>query len=325
MKPQPHSPRVLVVCPEVTYLPEGMGSFATAIKAKAGGLGDTLAALIDALYKKGVDVHAAIPDYRAIFKSGMPPSNRGGPDNQRETVIDEKIHLAEDRVFFHRNQVYSGNVHENIKASLAFQREVMYNFVPRIQPDLIHCNDWMTGLIPAMAAQLDIPCLFTVHSQYNAQATLDEIEDRGIDAAAFWQNLYYSSFPSSYEATRESIPVDFLNSGIFASSSANGENQTLVSTIAAYQPNYSRNQANQTPRLKIFDRFDCRSTIRQLIALYEQILNRPLVDSVDPGDKQENGHHGNRPSVLQNIIKMKHLEVNCPQDLSINDRMAAAM
>ncbi|MEJ2166905.1 MAG: response regulator, partial [Desulfobacterales bacterium] len=30
------------------------------------------------------------------------------------------------------------------------------------QPDLIHCCDWMTGLIPAAARFYKIPCLFTV-------------------------------------------------------------------------------------------------------------------------------------------------------------------
>jgi len=31
------------------------------------------------------------------------------------------------------------------------------------QPDLIHCFDWMTGLIPAAAMKFEIPSLFTAH------------------------------------------------------------------------------------------------------------------------------------------------------------------
>ena len=42
------------------------------------------------------------------------------------------------------------------------------------------------------------------------------IEDRGIDAAYFWQNLYYTRMAYTYEATRETNPVDMLASGIFA-------------------------------------------------------------------------------------------------------------
>ncbi|MBO5900197.1 MAG: glycogen/starch synthase, partial [Lentisphaeria bacterium] len=55
---------------------------------------------------------------------------------------------------------------------------------------LIHCNDWMTGLIPAAAHRMGIPCLFTVHNIHTSKALLADIEDRGIDAAPFWQNLY---------------------------------------------------------------------------------------------------------------------------------------
>jgi hypothetical protein len=42
--------------------------------------------------------------------------------------------------------------------------------------DLIHCNDWMTGLIQAMARRLEIPCLFTIHNIYNGKALLSSIE-----------------------------------------------------------------------------------------------------------------------------------------------------
>lgn len=88
--------------------------------------------------------------------------------------------------------------------------------MPRVRPDLIHCNDWMTGLIPAMSRQMGIPCLFTIHNIHTVKATLAHIEDRGIDAAYFWQHLYYENFSASYEEAWESNPVDFLTSGVFA-------------------------------------------------------------------------------------------------------------
>ena len=72
---------------------------------------------------------------------------------------DDHIHLARDRAFYYINRVYSAYGEENIKLALAFQREVISHVVPRVQPDLIHCNDWMTGLIPAMSRELGIPCL----------------------------------------------------------------------------------------------------------------------------------------------------------------------
>ena len=62
------NPRILVVTPEITYLPEGMGNMANHLKAKAGGLADVSASLVSALYRQGADVHVALPDYRQIFK-----------------------------------------------------------------------------------------------------------------------------------------------------------------------------------------------------------------------------------------------------------------
>ncbi|MCJ7542241.1 MAG: glycogen/starch synthase, partial [Desulfobacterales bacterium] len=49
----PTNPRVLMVTPEVTYLPHGMGQNSNGLNAKAGGLADVSAALISALYNQG--------------------------------------------------------------------------------------------------------------------------------------------------------------------------------------------------------------------------------------------------------------------------------
>ncbi|MGD8261752.1 MAG: glycogen/starch synthase [Desulfobacterales bacterium] len=215
MKEVPCNPRVLVVTPEVTYLPHRMGGLASFYTAKAGGLADVSAALISALFEQGADVHVAIPDYRSLFSDKLAPVLKKETNRIQRKMPDDRIHLAEDRAFYYINRVYSLYGEENIKLSLAFQREVINNIVPRVQPDLIHCNDWMTGLIPAMARQLGIPCLFTIHNVHTVKTTLALIEDRGIDAAAFWQNIYYEFMATNYETTREGNPVDLLTSGIF--------------------------------------------------------------------------------------------------------------
>ena len=73
MSAEPCNPRVLIVTPEVTYLPDRMGSLASYMTAKAGGLADVSAALIRALFDQGADVHVAIPNYRAIFSDRLTP------------------------------------------------------------------------------------------------------------------------------------------------------------------------------------------------------------------------------------------------------------
>lgn len=225
------SPRILVVTPEVTYLPQGMGNVHSNLCAKAGGLADVSASLISALYDQGGDIHVALPNYRSIFKKQCLPILEKELDIIRKKIPGERIHLAEDRSFFYLNNVYSGYETEDVKISLSFQREVINNIIPRVQPDLIHCNDWMTGLIPSMAKKAGIPCLFTIHNIHTVKNTMEEIEDRGIDAALFWNHLYFDNAPVSYEESRSHNKVDFLLSGVFSAHYVNTVSPTFFREI----------------------------------------------------------------------------------------------
>ena len=211
------NPRILIVTPEITYLPAGMGNMANKMTAKAGGLADVSASLVSALFELGADVHVALPYYRKMFHMDV------GNLVERELLVyksvlpESRIHLAQDRLFYYRDRVYSGDDQVNPRIALAFQREVINNIIPVVRPDLVHANDWMTGLVPAAARAMGIRSLFTVHNIHTRQLTLPQIEDFGIDAAEFWSELYYTRMPGNYEWTRESgVPVDMLASGIFA-------------------------------------------------------------------------------------------------------------
>jgi starch synthase len=225
------NPRVLIVTPEVTYLPDRMGNLANCLTAKAGGLADVSAALIKALFEQGADVHIALPDYRNLFRDKLAPFLERENRSIRRVMPNDRVHLAEDRAFYYLNQVYASGGIENAKLALAFQREVINNVVPRVDPDLIHCNDWMTGLIPAMARRRGIPCLYTIHNIHTVKTTLAQIEDRGIDAADFWQQLFFERVPASYWESRENNWVDFLVSGVFSSHYVNVVSPTFLREI----------------------------------------------------------------------------------------------
>jgi starch synthase len=225
------NPRILIVTPEVTYLPDRMKSMANYLTAKAGGLADVSAALIKALFDHGADVHVALPDYRSIFRDRLAPFLKKELNAIHRIMPDDRVHLAEDRAFFYLNRVYSDYGGENTKLSLAFQREVINNIIPRVQPDLIHCNDWMTGLIPALSREGGIPCLFTIHNIHTVKTYLSSIEDRGIDAAYFWRHLYYVNYADEYENARDINPVDFLVSGVFAAHFVNTVSPTFLKEI----------------------------------------------------------------------------------------------
>jgi len=223
-------PRILIVTPEVSYLPEDMGA-QSRYSAKAGGLADVSAALISALFDLRCDVHVALPDYRSIFNGYSTKTHNRELEKIRKSLDEERIHLAADRAFYYLDNVYSGYSDKDLKVSLAFQREVINNIIPRVRPDIIHCNDWMTGLIPAMSRQMEIPCLFTIHNIHTMTSTMAEIEDRGIDAASFWRWLYFKTPPHHYEESRDWNRVDFLTSGVFAAHYVNTVSPTFLTEI----------------------------------------------------------------------------------------------
>lgn len=214
--PKPAKPRILIVTPEITYLPSGMGNMAQRMSAKAGGLADVSASLVSALFELGADVHVAMPNYRRMFQGDIFNLHERELRKYHEVLPEAHIHLAEDRIFYYRDQVYSNHLDESMRIALVFQRELINHIVPRVMPDLIHCNDWMTALIPGMARRRGIKCLFTVHNIHTRQVSLAQVEEAGIDAAEFWMNLYFTALPANYDHARSHVPVDLLTSGIFA-------------------------------------------------------------------------------------------------------------
>ena len=130
-----------------------------------------------------------------MFESDAGSSFKHGLAESALPEADRRLHLAEDRSFYYRSHVYGGP--EGHLAAIAFQREVINNTLTQVRPDLIHCHDWTTGLIPALAKKHGIPCVFTVHNIHTERLTLALLEDRGIDTACFWQNLYFDRPPHS--------------------------------------------------------------------------------------------------------------------------------
>ena len=224
------NPRILIVTPEITYLPEGMGNLAGKMSAKAGGMADVSASLTAALFDLGADVHVALPHYRRMFHEETAQLVADELRVYKSRMPDARIHLAEDRCFYYRDRVYSQSG-ANPRLALAFQHEVINNIIPEVQPDLIHCNDWMTGLVPAAARRMGIPCLFTVHNIHTHKLTLAQVEDSGIDAAEFWANLYYEYPPMDYFSARDNDPVDLQASGIFGAHFINTVSPTFLREI----------------------------------------------------------------------------------------------
>ena len=168
--------KVLVVSSEVTPY------------AKSGGLGDVIGSLPKELKKYGVDVRVVFPKYKTIKI----------PEDKNVTYIDYftvqldwrsqsasvfqiegnvPMYLIENDFYFGRDAFYGyGDDYERFaffsKASVEFLNHVDF------QPDIIHFNDWQTGLACVYLKDLYSKYLFfsTVKSVY----TIHNLQYQGV-------------------------------------------------------------------------------------------------------------------------------------------------
>ncbi|MBU3190344.1 glycogen synthase GlgA [Clostridium bowmanii] len=151
---------------------------------KTGGLGDVAYALPKALRKMGIDARVIIPKY-----SGIPLSFR----NCMETVASFTVpvgwrsqycglqHLTYDEIpyyfidneyYFERPEIYGcyddGERYSYFSKAILESIKYMGDFVP----DIIHCNDWHCGIVPALLKDnykddemySKIKSVFTIHN-----------------------------------------------------------------------------------------------------------------------------------------------------------------
>jgi len=241
IKKQSQRPRILLVTPEVTELPSGFGNLANFISAKGGGLADISAALIAEMVKMGLDIHVAMPKYDRQMCKRADVSH-----SELDRIITlfkntDPIHLAQDFSFKYLKNVYEKNgMNTALHRANAFQRVVINQIFDEAIPShgkmLVHCNDWMTGLIPAAASSRGLRSLFTLHNTHTAHDSLRNLEDGGIDVARFWKDLYLADYPYS-DAPWEKVTVDYLLSGVKAADHVNTVSHSfLLEIISGYFP-----------------------------------------------------------------------------------------
>jgi starch synthase len=162
-------PRVLLVSPEIQPL------------AKTGGLADVAGSLPLALRELGCDVRVAMPRYRKVTASSnylcdFPvPMGKGISETAvvKEAILgpDVPAYLIENYRYFDRDALYG---HGDDAERFGFFCRAVLEMFGRIgwTPEVIHCNDWQSALIPTYlrfryrpAGRLaNVGTLFTIHN-----------------------------------------------------------------------------------------------------------------------------------------------------------------
>lgn len=158
--------------------------------AKTGGLADVAGALPRAVAEFGHQSALFIPCYRKVWDAGpelvgtgitlrIPVGSStvlGHVHESRLPDSDVPVYLIDQSHYFNRDGLYGHPGHDfddNCERFVFFQRAVL-EAIPALglRPDVIHCNDWQTGLIPLYLQTLyknvpslaDVGTLFTIHN-----------------------------------------------------------------------------------------------------------------------------------------------------------------
>jgi len=134
--------------------------------SKTGGLADVCGALPRALRALGHDVAVLTPAYRQAKSAGPALAETGwtisvpiGGQAVEGRVLasnlpdtDVPVYLIDQPSYYDRDELYGRNGHDypdNCARFLFFQRAALEAArLLDLQPDVIHCNDWQTGLVP---------------------------------------------------------------------------------------------------------------------------------------------------------------------------------
>lgn len=157
--------------------------------AKTGGLADVTSSLSDALAGLGHDVSIFMPRYRQAessssgFKKVLDSIEVTlGHQKEKGAVFSGKlpsgvtVYLIDHAEFFSREFIYgtyTGDYADNDRRFTFFQRAVLATIDKlNLDPDIVHCHDWQTGLIPVYLKTREfrgarfkkIRTVFTIHN-----------------------------------------------------------------------------------------------------------------------------------------------------------------
>lgn len=135
--------------------------------AKTGGLADVAGALPEALHQMGIDVRLILPCYRAVLEKQHDLERFDSSfwlqlgDAFLETrVLGSRtpqgvpVYFIEREDLFDRPNLYGnnqGDYYDNCERFTFFAHAALQGIQTlSFRPDIIHCHDWQTGLVPAL-------------------------------------------------------------------------------------------------------------------------------------------------------------------------------
>lgn len=197
--------------------------------AKTGGLADVSASLPAALASLGHHVVVVMPLYRSVKEGRLKLKKhevyldvpfRGNIEKDQvlfsELSDNVRIYFVNKNEFFDRSALYGtpeGDYPDNAERFIFFSRAVLsLSQLLEFHPDIVHCNDWQTGLVPVY-----LKILYKDDSFFSESRTVFTIHNLAYQGLFPDQSMAISGLPRelfSMEGLEYYGKMNFLKGGI---------------------------------------------------------------------------------------------------------------
>jgi starch synthase len=214
--------------------------------AKTGGLADVAGALPKAIKAYGHDIRVAMPRYGRIdrdrFKitEALPPYHVPMDDRTEHAALmqvtlptssgDIPVYMLDNAHYYDRDGIY---MYEDDADRFIFFCRATLEGLKRLewQPDVIHCHDWHTAIVPNWLKTVykndpfyqQTACIYTIHNlAYQGIFGYRVLEIAGVDEYGF---IAHPDMPHLNDV------VDFMGRGIYYADILNSVSETYANEI----------------------------------------------------------------------------------------------
>ena len=177
--------------------------------AKTGGLADVAGALLKELRKKHEKAFLVLPLYAAIkskyklYATGNTIRVKIGNTQYKGKIFSSSKEENPEAYFIECDELYgrpelygtaAGDYADNAIRFIFFSRAVLeLCLVQRIKPDIIHCNDWQTALVP-----LYLKSLYQHNAHFAGTSTVFTVHNMGYQGIFEASGLFYAGLGREY-------------------------------------------------------------------------------------------------------------------------------
>jgi starch synthase len=214
--------------------------------AKTGGLADVTGALPKALKAQGHDIRVAIPRYGRIDRERFQFDEVLGSyaipmdDHKEDATLmraevtsaagEIPVYMVDNLHYYDRDGIY---MYEDDADRFIFFCRATLEGVKQLgwQPDVIHCHDWHTAIVPNWLKTIyrddpffaDVACVYTIHNlAYQGIFGYRVLEIAGVDEYGF---IAHPDLPHLNDV------VDFMGRGIYYADIVNTVSETYANEI----------------------------------------------------------------------------------------------